>query len=73
MNKQIEDFRKKNDFVTETIANALKCYRKNVAREIFAEIEACFAKSGALPETVGLVDFIKFAELKKKYESEGAE
>jgi hypothetical protein len=73
MNKQIEDFRHKKSFVTETISNALKCYRKNVAKEIFAEIEACFGRSGALPETVGLVDFIKLAELKKKYESEGAD
>lgn len=85
MNKQIEEMTKiiwDNPNVydlpsAEDIAFELynADYRKasDVVRNIFDEIEACFARSGALPETVGLVDFIKFAELKKKYESEGAD
>ena len=50
-------------------------YRKasDVAMEIFEEIKTAFARVGVLPHNVWLVDFNVIAEIKKKYESEGAD
>ena len=47
--------------------------RADVAREILEEIKTAFARVGVLPHNVGLVDFNVIADLKKQYESEGAD
>ena len=52
-------------------ANLISNAKREVAREIFAEIETAFARVGILPHNVGLVDFNVVAELKKKYGIEG--
>jgi hypothetical protein len=56
------------------MTNALKGYRTEIAREIFAEIERLMldgAIGGKYPAKV--INSDKFAELRKKYESEGAD
>ena len=53
-----------------------KDYRKasDVAREIFEELEKCIGYcTTLLPLNAGLIDLNKIADLKKKYESEGAD
>lgn len=54
----------------ESLYNAGYRKQSEVAKEIITEVEKCFGQSGVLPKNVGLVDFNKFDELKKKYTEE---